>query len=98
MKPITCALAMCGLLHTLAGSAGAADDSPLAVRIVPPRVTLQGARAAQRFVVLGAFADGLERDVTSLSRFSISNPQIATLDPIGRVVAKADGELDLKAE
>jgi hypothetical protein len=91
-------VALCYLPHFLNGSAVAADETPVSVRIVPERVTLRGARAAQRFIVLGAFADGLERDVTSQSHFSISDAQIAALDQMGRVVAKTDGELDLKAE
>jgi hypothetical protein len=97
MQTITRTVALCGLLHVLSGAA-VADDSPLSVRIVPQRVTLHGARAAQRFVVLGSFADGLERDITGQSRFTISDPPIATLDSAGRIAAKADGELDLKAE
>ena len=65
----------CCFLHVLYGSAARAGDTPLSVRIVPERVTLSGARAAQRFVVLGAFADGLERDVISQTRFSLSDPR-----------------------
>src|SRR5215510_9801380 len=87
----------CCFLQALHGSAARAGDTPLSVRIVPERVTLSGARAAQRFVVLGAFADGLERDVTSQSRFSLSDPKLASLDQAGRLVARADGEFDLKA-
>jgi hypothetical protein len=49
-------------------------------------------------VVLGVFADGLERDVTSQTRFSVSDARIAALDQMGRVEAKEDGELDLNAE
>ena len=88
----------CCLLHSLNGSAAHACDTPVSVRVVPERVTLRGARATQRFVVLGAFADGLDRDVTSQSHFSISDPRLAALDQAGRVVARADGELELKAE
>src|SRR6266496_2498485 len=85
----------CCLLHALNGSAARADGTLVSVRVVPERVTLRGARAAQRFVVLGAFADGLERDVTGQSHFSISGPRFASLDQAGRVVAQADGEMDL---
>src|SRR5262249_13386210 len=87
----------CCFLQALHGSAARAGDTPLSVRIVPERVTLSGARAAQRFVVLGAFADGLERDVLSQTRFSLSDPKLASLDQAGRIVARADGEFDLKA-
>jgi hypothetical protein len=75
-----------------------ADAAPVSVRIVPERVTLQGARAGQRFLVLGTFADGLERDVTGRGRFSLSHPGLAALDPAGRLTARADGECDLTAE
>src|SRR5215470_10337131 len=88
----------CCFLQALYGSRARAGDTPLSVRIVPERVTLSGARAAQRFIVLGAFADGLERDVTSQTRFSLSDPKLASLDRAGRIVARADGEFDLKAE
>jgi hypothetical protein len=80
------------------GSTARAGSAPVSVMVVPERVTLHGARAAQQFVVLGSFADGLERDVTGQSRLSISDAQVASLDPGGRVVAKADGEVVLKAE
>jgi hypothetical protein len=93
VKAIT--LALCCLLT---GSAALAAGDPASVRVIPERVTLHGARAAQRFVVLGAFADGLEREITGQSRLSISDPLLASLDPAGRIVAKADGELVLKAE
>jgi len=95
---IPISVACCCLLHALNGSTARAGDTPVSVRVVPERVTLRGARAAQRFVVLGAFADGLERDLTGQSHFSLSDPRFASLDQTGRVVARADGELDLNAE
>src|SRR5436309_14224949 len=69
--------------------------SLVSLRVTPESVTLHGARAAQRFVVLGMFADGLERDVTSQARFSLSDPRLASLDRTGRVMALADGEVAL---
>jgi len=68
------------------------------VRFIPSDVTLRGAKASQRFVVLGTYADGLERDVTAQSSFSLSNVSTAEVDPTGRVVARADGTALLKAE
>ena len=70
----------------------------LSVRLVPEGVSLWGARAGQRFLVMGKYTDGLERDVTRQSRFSISDDQIARVDEGGRVVALADGEAVLGAE
>ena len=64
----------------------------LSVRLVPQDATLWGAKASQHFLVLGKFADGLERDVTSQCRFSVSHPQLAQVDASGRVTALALGE------
>src|SRR5437763_13265116 len=41
------------------------NPATVSLRIVPKQVALWGARASQRIVVLGMFADGLERDLTS---------------------------------
>lgn len=70
----------------------------LSIQLAPAQVTLSGLDATQRFLVLGHFSDGLQRDITASSRFSLSNPRLATLDPQGKVVARADGELVLKVE
>ena len=68
----------------------------LSLRLVPPEVTLR-AGASQRFLVLGQGADGLERDLTSESRFSVSLSEVADIDENGRLKARADGELILTA-
>ncbi len=70
----------------------------VSVRLVPEEASLWGREASQRFVVVGTFADGLERDLTSRSRFRLSDPRLADVDPAGRVVAVADGEVVLRAE
>src|SRR5262245_21666020 len=86
------------LLHVLTASPAHAVDTPLALRITPERDTFRGARTVYRFVVMRKCADCLERDVTSQGRFGLSDPRLASLDQSGRVMARADGELDLKAE
>ena len=70
----------------------------LSLRLAPQEVTLGGVRAQHRFLVLGTYADGLERDVTSQSRLSISDPAVATVGGGARVLALADGRAVLKAE
>ena len=70
----------------------------LSLRLVPERVTLGGVRAQHRFLVLGTYADGLQRDVTLQSRFSVSDPAVATVGEGARVLALADGQAVLKAE
>lgn len=72
--------------------------SLLSLRLVPENVTLRGARSSQRFLVLGKYADGLERDVTASSRFTIAHQDVAQLSGPGRVTARADGKTVLRVE
>jgi hypothetical protein len=80
------------------GQLAPSHETLLSVRLVPPDVTLWGPKATQRFLVLGTYADGLERDLTFRSRFSISNPEVAKVEETGRVLALADGEAILGVE
>ena len=70
----------------------------LSIELMPRDATLWGMKASQRFLVLGKFADGLERDVTSRIRFSLSHQGLAKIDQDGKVVALAEGQLELIAE
>ena len=72
--------------------------SLLSVRIVPPEITLWGAAASQQFLMLGKYSDGLERDLTSKSRFSIRRSALAKVDESGRVRAIAEGRTELEAQ
>ena len=67
------------------------------MRLVPENPTLWGAKASQRFLVLGKYADGLERDLTSESRFSIKGAGVAKVEPTGQVVGLSDGRTTLTA-
>ncbi len=69
----------------------------LSLRLVPQNITLWRAKASQRFLVLAQYGDGLERDVTSRSRFSLSDTRVAMVNETGRVVARADGQTMLTA-
>ena len=96
-------LGACLLLSPAQGAAppgkpAASHESPLSVRVEPRDVTLWGPRATQRFLVLGKFADGLERDLTSRSRFSVSESEVARVEATGRVVALEDGLTRLQVE
>ena len=77
--------------------AGSAPPKLRSLRLVPQDRTLWGAKASQHFLVIGKYSDGLERDVTAESRFSLSDPKVAKVDAGGRVVALADGGTVLKA-
>jgi hypothetical protein len=85
-------------LLTIVLSLLAATPGLVSVRIVPSEANLSGADASQRFVVLGTYDDGLERDVTSGSLFRLSDAHRAKLDPNGRVTAVADGTATLEAK
>ena len=63
----------------------------LSVRLLPEEVRLRGQGAAQQLLVIGTFADGLERDLTEASRFSLADPALAEIDARGKVKARADG-------
>ena len=78
----------------------AASHAPqlLSVRLAPQDITLWGPKAVQRFLVLGSYSDGLERDVTSTSHFSVVDPEVARVNKAGRVVSLADGETVLRAQ
>ncbi len=67
------------------------SQEPVSVRVVPHETTLWGYRASQRFLVLANYTDGLERDVTSQSQFTISDSRVAELATGGQVVALSDG-------
>ena len=64
----------------------------LSVRLLPEEVRLRGRGAAQQLLVIGTYADGLERDLTEASRFSIADPALAEIDAQGRVRARSDGQ------
>ena len=74
------------------------DAALLSLRLVPEKITLSGQHASQRFLVLGRYTDGLERDLTGKGRFSIADPDHAAVNPEGRVRALADGETTIRVE
>ena len=70
----------------------------LSIRLLPQDVTLNGVKATQRFLVLGRYADGLERDVSPQTNYSISDTRLGRIDEGGRVVAVGDGRFVLRAQ
>jgi hypothetical protein len=75
-----------------------AGDGLLSLQLTPQNPALVGKGASQRFVVLGKYADGLERDVTIQSQFSISPPELAKIDAAGRLHALGQGRVILTAK
>ncbi len=84
------------------GSAGSGQfrspESLRDVRLVPSQVRLQGEGASQSFLVVATDARGLEVDLTSESRFSLSDDRLAEVGPEGLLRAHRDGEVRLRAE
>ena len=68
------------------------------LRVVPQEITLWGKDASQRFLVLGGYSDGLERDVTGKSQLSVADTGLAAVDQQGRIRGLADGETTFRVE
>jgi hypothetical protein len=88
----------CAGVALKAGEAKRAVAEPVSLRLVPQAVTLWGLQASQHFMVLGKYADGLERDVTSTAQFSLSQTGKGEIDSSGRFVAAGSGDLLLTAK
>ena len=52
----------------------------ISIELVPKAITLWGADASQRFLLMGTFSDGLRRDITSEGQFSASKPGFIVFD------------------
>jgi hypothetical protein len=86
--------------QTTTNSSTRVSESPariVSLRLVPENPTLWGSKASQRFVVLGKYADGLERDLTLHTRLWLAGADIARVEPAGQVVAVTDGSATLTA-
>ena len=97
------ALILFGILSSSPAQAVSGQLAPsheaqlLSLRLVPQDVTLWRAKASQRFLALAKYGDGLERDVTSQTLFSLSDTRVAMVNESGQVVARADGQTVLTA-
>ena len=85
------------VLPTLAAEENRVLKPPVSIRITPENVTLWGAQATQHFTVLGQYADGLERDVTSIAHLSVSDPKKGEIDSLGKFKARDSEEVTLTA-
>ena len=75
----------------------AEDDSSavpacIGVELYPPEAVLDGPDATQQLTVRAKFADGTDRDVTSMAVFLSNNDNSAKVSPDGLVTAGARGE------
>jgi uncharacterized protein DUF1549/uncharacterized protein DUF1553/Big-like domain-containing protein len=73
------------------------EPALVSTRLLPGAVTLWGAQASQQFIVLGQYADGLDRDLTSTAQFSLSDAHKGEIDRAGKFGVRSSGELVLTA-
>ena len=64
----------------------------MGLEVYPPQAVLNGADEKQQLTVRAVYADGSDRDVTSLAVFLTSNDNSAGVDPQGVITAKNRGE------
>jgi hypothetical protein len=77
-----------------AGAPNDAETPPavVGVDLYPPNAVLEGEGAKQSFIARARYADGTDRDVTSLATFLTSNDNSAPITPDGVLTAAARGE------
>lgn len=72
-------------------------QSPISLRIEPAERTLRGRGASQQLLVIGRFAEGVERDLTGEVRWSLSDPQAGAVDSAGRLTARKNADIAVTA-
>src|SRR5688572_28495964 len=82
--------------------AGAPNDAAptpavVGVDLYPPNAVLEGEGATQQFIARARYADGTDRDVTSLATFMTSNDNSAPITIDGLITAGARGEAFIMA-
>lgn len=82
--------------------AGAPNDpastpAVVGVDLYPPSAVLEGEGATQQFIARARYADGTDRDITSLATFITNNDNSAPLNQDGLVTAAARGEAFIMA-
>ncbi|MEN1678265.1 MAG: DUF1549 and DUF1553 domain-containing protein [Planctomycetota bacterium] len=63
-----------------------------AVRLYPPKATLESGGEGQRFVAVAEYSDGATRDVSHLALFQSNNESAAAIDENGNVTPGRPGE------
>src|SRR4051812_41991872 len=78
----------CGLAPAVMA---AAPESPRRLEVYPPQVRLKGPEGSQRFVVLGHFADGTTRDLTTLAKIEPGKLGFVRIDDQNAIRPAANG-------
>jgi hypothetical protein len=88
------------LLRWLEAGAPADAQTPpkvVAVDVYPPAAVIEGEGATQQFIARARYADGTDRDITSLATFMTNNDNSAPISADGLVTAAARGEAFIMA-
>ncbi|MDE2756273.1 MAG: hypothetical protein OXI92_06950, partial [Acidobacteriota bacterium] len=80
------------------GQETAVPPTLLSLRIVPEEIHLSGLNPSQQVLVLGRYADGLERDLTGASPLVLGSAEVAAIEDQGRLTALAEGSTTLQAQ
>src|SRR5262245_12328432 len=94
---VACFIIAFAIFPAHAAPEGRQQPALVSLRVFPGSTTLSGARASQQFIVVGEYTDGLERDLTSEARFSLSDSNKGEINRSGRFVVRSSGELILTA-
>ena len=93
-------VAVVGCLSGLVFSLNAQDrefPEPVSIELAPAQRTLTWADASQQLVVIGTAADGRRVDLTSETRFELSNGSVGRIDASAVFQPLSDGETEIKA-
>ena len=88
-----CALFLC--TWTAIAQEPPLPSAPLTkLEVLPPRISLVGPRSQQRLVVMGTFANGVQRDFTRQAQFHVSPGPAALVE--GKLFPRMDGQSQLR--
>ena len=86
------------LILILASILAAAEDLP-ELQVLPPTISLSGPRSSQQLIVIERTKRrGSVQELTQGAAFASSQPEVASVDAQGRVVAHSDGRAMLTAK
>jgi len=91
MKPYAILLPIVGSFLLVSPLAAQAPDKIVELTVEPAQVSLAHADASQRLLVSGKLADGSQRDLSRVIRYTSANPAIADVSLQGVVTPKGVG-------
>ncbi|QDV37880.1 DUF1549 domain-containing protein [Tautonia plasticadhaerens] len=97
--PVLVALTLSGPSPAVAddGQPGGSIGQPASLAVEPGDAVLSGRRATAQLIATATDPDGSVRDLTRLVEWASLDPDVAVVDPRGRVVPVADGQARIVA-